>query len=1178
MTKRAILSAGLIAAAFALLVPPAFGQNVSGSLSATVYDASNAVVPNAKVVLTNEATNTTRETVSNDSGFFTISAIQPGSYTVSISARGFAVWEQKNIVFNLGEHRALPAIALQVGGIASEVHVVASAEAISPVDNGEGRQTLNGRMVSELPIQGRDAAELIKIMPGMGMNNGLNQSGWNSLVTQSNNGPIGQYSASGTQPNGAMTMTMDGANLLDPGNQGTQVANINLDQTAEVTLLYSAYGAEYAKGPVTLQAIGKSGTAHFHGSVYYYGSSPALNSTESFLKSRGGTKATYRGSKYPGVEIGGPVLIPGTGFNRKREKLFFYAAPEGMLQTPAPSYHSYFIPTAQMLAGNFSQAYLDSLGAGFAATKGLEALQPFEHGADAAYPGGMIPLSLLDPNSLAYAKTFPRMSSQVDSAGNNLFYAQAFDVNRFEFRLRIDYNISDNTKLFVSWNRQDENDINPIGVWWYPGNALPYPSLMPAHQVSNIYNANLVHVFSPSLTNETVFSLAKFLNPVRLQNPSVVNLAQVGMTGYKPLATDPYMAQIPNIVSEYNLVPGYSAPAFGTAFQNGDYGKLSFDPSIADNLSKVAGTHTMKFGFYWDFAQNTQPNGDAAQGTLDFADTGATSSGNLMADFLTGRVQSFQQAIGVGVYDLKYSQYSLYAQDQWKARRRLTVTYGVRLDHMGQWYPTSGQGLAVWSPASYNNTAAAGPWTGLLWHGIDSKIPMSGFPSKLFFPEPRIGLAYDLFGKGRTVIRGGFGVYRYQISYNSATNPGIYDEAAGSPSYNILNPPNLGWNFAQYGSSSSAAGIGTNMGALQEGDARTPYTESYNVMVSERAPWRSTVEIQYSGNRSRDLLLSGNGFNVPFLGNLNKTPVGAYFLPDPLTGVVNNPALGGVPSQDYRLYRNYQTILLTSHGSYQNYNSLVATWNKQSGPATFTANYTFGKVLGIRDGDTNNGAGNGPVMDPWNLRANYGPLAYDHTHIFNAAYAVTLPSPIHAGLVLEGLLDGWTVSGITQLQSGAPIQPNTGGNLNLNTTGGLNSLMWLGTDSENLMPVLTCDPSKDLKPGQYFNPNCFALGPKGTNGPTVWPYIHGPRFFNSDLSIHKTFRPKDRHQIEVRLSAFNFLNHPLKMFNVNGSYADLSLLFATPVAGTTNSNFLTTGSPLYATGYRVGLVSVKYKF
>ena len=1177
-SNYALMLLGLLIAALIFTASAALAQNASGSLAATVRDSTGAVVPNAKVVLKNEDTGAVRDTASNGSGFFNIPAIQPGSYTLTITVPGFAPWQRENIVFNQGESRTLPDVALQVAGATEHVQVETNAETVSPLDTGEARQTLDSNLVAHLAIQGRDAAELIKIMPGMAMNRGLSQTAWSSLTTQTNSGPIGQYSASGTQPHGAVTMTMDGANLLDPGNQGTQVANINVDQTAEVTLLYSAYGAEYAKGPVTLQAIGKSGTSHFHGAAYWYFSSPALNSLESYSKSLGGTKALYRGSYYPGVEVGGPVVIPGV-FNRNRDKLFFYAAPEGMEQTPAPTYHAYFIPTPQMLAGNFSQAYLDSLGAGFAGTKAAAALQPTEHGAAAAYPGGFIPASLIDPTSLAYAKTFPRALALPDASGNNVFYAFHYNVNRFEFRLRLDYNISDNTKFFVSWNRQDEDDVNPIGVWYYPGNALPYPSTMPAHQVANIYSANLVHVFGPSLTNETVLSLAKFLNPVRLGNPSAVDITNTGMTGYKPLAADPYMAQIPDITSQYNLVPGYYAPAFGTSFHNGAFGKMSFDPSIADNLSKIAGTHTMKFGFYWDFAENNQTGGlgNFAQGVLNFANTGATSSGNLLADFLTGRVQSFQQVPALSVYDFKYSQYSLYAQDQWKAHGRLTLTYGVRFDHMGQWYPTSGQGLVVWDPAGYNNTPAAGPWTGLLWHGRDSKIPMSGFPSKLFSPEPRVGFAFDLTGRGLTVLRGGIGLYRYQISYNSAANPGIYDEAAGIPSYNILNPANLGWNFAQY-TQPGVAGIGTNIGAMQQGDTRTPHTYTYNIILSQRVPWHSTAEIQYSGNRSRDLLLSGNGFNIPFLGNLNKTLRGAYFLPDPITGVVNDPALGGVPSQDYRSYHNYQTILLTSHGSYQNYNALVASWNKQSGRATFMLNYTFGKVLGIRDGESDNGSGNGPAMDPWNLHNNYGPLAYDHTHIFNAAYLVNLPSPIHHSFVLGGLMNGWAVSGITQVQSGAPIQPNTGGNLNLTTSGGLNSLMWLGTDSENLRPVLTCDPKSNLKTGQYFNPNCFALGPQGTNGPVVWPYIHGPAYFNSDLSIHKTFRFKERHQFEFRAAAFNFLNHPLKAFNVNGAYSDLSLLFAAPAAGTNNSNSLTTGSPLHTTGYRIGLLSLRYTF
>jgi len=1170
MYRPALFLGLLISALISFL--PALGQNASGSLDATVYDASGAVIPNAKVVLKNEATGALRDTITNSVGFFSIPAIQPAAYTLTISASGFAVWNRTNIVFNQGENRTLPDIALQVGGVTEQVHVEA-ATPMTPLDTGETRQTLDSNMVTNVPIEGRNAAELIKIMPGMAMNSGLGQTAWTSLITQSNSGPAGQYVANGTQPWGSMTITSDGANLLDPGNQGTQVADINQDQTAEVTVLTSAFGAEYAKGPVTFQAIGKSGTSAFHGALYLYAAGSAFDSENSYLRSQGFLKGQTRENfLYPGGEIGGPVLIRGVPFNRKRDKLFFYVAPEGMGQ-PATTLREAFIPTAQMLQGNFSPQYLASLGAGFASAYAVYAVAPTEHGAAAQYPGGIIPPNLLDPTSLAYVKTFPQAElSQPNGTGNNFVDGLDTSVNRFEFRVRTDYNITDSTRLFVVWDRQDEFDKNPIGVWYYPGLALPYPSGMPAHLVSNILSGNVVHVFSPTLTNETVFAVTRFLNPVRLADPAAVNPATLGLSGYQSLAPDPYLPQPPNVSG----VSGYYAPAFGTSFQGGDFGKMSLDPSVADNLSRVVGAHALKFGVYWDFAENEQPGGlgNFPQGLVDFANTGADSSGNVMADFLTGRVQSFQQVPALSVYDLKQSQYSLYAQDQWKVTRRLAFTYGVRLDHIGQWYPTSGPGLAVWDPASYSNTSAAGPWTGLLWHGIDSKIPMSGFPSKPFFVLPRFGMAWDLFGHGKTVLRGGFGVYRYQFAYNSVVTGGIYDEPTGIPSYTLTNPANPGWNFAQYGLPSAAVGLGGNLAALQQGDSRTPYTESYDFIVSQALPWKSTLEVEYSGSQSNDLLLSGNGANIPYLGNLNKTPPGAYFLPDPVTGVVNDPASAAIPYQDYRPYKNYQTMLLVSHGSYQNYNSLMASWNKQSGPVTFMANYTFGKVLGTRDGESDNGATNGYSADPWDLRDNYGVLPYDHTQIFNAAYVIHVPFQVHGGdRLLRGVANGWAIAGTTQFQSGAPIQPNTGGNLFLTTTGGLNAQMWLGTDSEEILPVLTCNPASNLKPGQYFNPDCFALGPQGTNGPAVWPYIKGPAYFNSDLSVHKEFHVGD-HPLELRISAFNFLNHPLPQFT--GS--DTELKFAAPVAGTTNSNALTTGYPLYTVGERLVLLTIKYRF
>jgi hypothetical protein len=210
-----------------LLTQAAFGQNASGSISGTVVDRTGAVIPNAKVVLQNEATNATRDTVTTGAGVFNFPAVQPGSYKVTVSATGLQTWEHPGVIVTQGSLVGLGTVTLELGKTSQEIEVVGANEALVPTDTPATAQTLNTSMIENLSIVGRDAAELMKIMPGMGMNNGLTNSMWNSYTTASNTGPIGQFSANGTQPYGALTMTSDGANLLDPGNQGTQTANIN---------------------------------------------------------------------------------------------------------------------------------------------------------------------------------------------------------------------------------------------------------------------------------------------------------------------------------------------------------------------------------------------------------------------------------------------------------------------------------------------------------------------------------------------------------------------------------------------------------------------------------------------------------------------------------------------------------------------------------------------------------------------------------------------------------------------------------------------------------------------------------------------------------------------------------------------------------------------------------------
>ncbi|MGA2592482.1 MAG: carboxypeptidase regulatory-like domain-containing protein [Bryobacteraceae bacterium] len=1168
----------------------AFGQVSTGSLSGTVVDSTGAVVPQAKIVLTNQATNSTRSTVSNGSGFFNFLAVQPATYNVTISAPGFTTWEEKDIEFTQAANVTLPNIALQVGTSKQEVEVVAAGDAAVPTDTGQSSQTLNTHMITDLAIQGRDAAELIKIMPGMGMNNGLGQSMFSSLVTQSNTGPIGSFSAQGTQPYGGMTMTSDGANLLDPGNQGTQTSNINQNQIQEVSILTNSYGAEFAKGPITFQAIGKSGSAQFHGDAYLYARNGVFNATNSLFNATA-TAAPQDSYYYPGADFGGPVIIPHTNFNRNHDKLFFYVAYEDMRQNPEGSLIQRFVPTQQMMQGNFSPSYIASLGSNFKnGPFGGDAVAPCSGSNGCTngltLPGGMIPTNLLDPNSAAYYSTFPQpnINPQSNPAGANYQYLSDTPVDRYELRVRGDYNISERTKVFFSWNRQRETDLNPISVWWGTNSDLPYPSSMPANQVSNVYSANVTHIFSPTLTNEFVFAEATFLNPIALADPAAVNPSKIGfnMVG---LFANPYTPQIPDELSWGNGVPGYFAPTFGQKFTGGDFGKYSSTPNISDNISKVLGTHTLKFGVYWDFARNWQAASnflDANQGVIEFESYGANSTGNPAADFALGRLTSFYQANSAPVENGYYHQYSLYANDQWKVNRRLTLTLGLRFDHMGNWYAEGGPGLAVWNPATYVNTSAAGPWTGLEWNSIDSSIPRSGFPSKLFFYEPRLGVAWDIFGTGKTVLRGGFGVYRYQLSNNDVTGASY-----GAP-LGVVNETTT-WNccigyqsFNQFSPSLGPAGLGTTVtGLMQEGDAATPYTESFNFTVSQRGPLNSLIELQYAGSRTHDQILDSG------LSNIDKIPVGAFFGPDPLTGAINSPFASNFPTNDYYPLHNYTGIQLLQHGSYSNYNGFIASWQKQTGHFTFTTNYTFSKVMGIRDGYTGNGNAAGVAVDPFSLTANYGPLAYDHTSIFNAAYIYNLPSPVHGNPFLGGVVNGWELSGITQAQSGPPLQPNSpNGVLNAAygsvTAGSVGPNTYLGTNAPTLLPpILTCNPTKGLSSGQYFNPSCFAPPAPGQFGPAVWPYIKGPAFFNSDLSLFKNFRFKEHHNVQLRFEAFNFLNHPLPTFNALGNNADLSLVFKDPTTGAltnTNQNDVTNGKPQYDTGRRVIEFGLKYSF
>jgi hypothetical protein len=1135
------LALGLLLVA---ITPGAYGQ-ATATLTGIVADQSKAVVPGADITLIDEASGDTRKTISNDEGYFTFTALMAKTYKLRVEMAGFQTWERIGIRVHSGDKIHIADISMVPGAPSEVVTVTGGANQIIPVDSGEKSTTITAAQIQNTPVVGRDATELLRILPGMvGMSNGVENRarytgeniGINGNGAGGKQSAIGNFSGNGGRTD-SIEITSDGVHVADPGCNCAAPVNPNVDMIQEFKVQGASFSAENSKGPVVVSTVAKSGGSEFHGEGYFYTRQSAWNSADSWVNYNHETKPN-NDYYYPGFNIGGPLLLPWTNFNRDRNKMFFFAGLEYIDQNIDTGVRRAVVPTEAWRRGDFSDAaYIDKITWDKWGIKSQPTKNGFVDGK------AVVPL---DPGGRALVGLLPLPNIEPDSPGADGYNWRSLstvDQPMIQFLTRVDYSISDNTKLYTRYNMQREDQPQQFGMWWDHAD-VPTPSRILAKNASDSISTNLSHVFNPTLTNEFTFGYTFIDFPNKWEDPSKISRTQLKY---------PYQGLWKN---GSDVIPGWTDWGGGVAqvIIDGGFNPVLFATkhlfSVGDNVTKVMSTHTVKAGFYYEWVNNKQPNHDHDNGRFEPATWAAHDTGNAYANMLLGVTSGYYEVNQSIVLDEGYHVVEGYLQDSWKARPNLTLEFGLRLSHLGPWYGRNGAAMAVFDPARYsNNPADLTQYTGIVTNLTDPNVPLSGTNAKAIVFGPRFGAAYSV--RNNTVLRGGFGVYNFH-------DPQQQDPLKNPPQTLASSVGNLYlWEVDQV--SPSLAKVNANVVRLD--DDKLPVTYNWNFTISQRLPRQMLLETSYVGNTSRNLLTGGI--------NLNAVPENTVLLPiGQSVGDWNN----------YRPRANYGDINESIHDDYSNYHSLQMLLAKQTGRLTYSAAYTFSKVLGIRSGAGETGASLGNTFR--RRERQYGVLAFDRTHVFNIAYSYLVPDIFRGNSFLQAAVNGWQFTGITTFQSGVNLGAQLN-SFNLEVRGHANGEEFTlgqehvtGTNSVSLQPVLTCDPRKGLKDGQYINPGCFAAPQPGQNGMFQFPYLRGPGYMNHDISIFKNFqmgRNEDR-KLQLRFAAHNFLNHPMKSF-VNNEEAGLRLQFMD--GQMINSQF---GYPHARYGRRIMQAAIKFMF
>jgi len=1252
----AVMRATLFLLALTLFTLTSAVAQSTASVDGIVHDAVGALIPKPKMQLTNIATGKSLTTTGNGSGVFSFSGLDSGDYVLHVDAPGFASQELSGIHLNPGDQRTFRDIMLKAGETTSVT--VTDVQGQLSTDSGETSTLISAEDIDHLAVEGRDVTELLKILPGMAIvqnsTSFANAAYDPSLV--SFGGAIGSYSGNGTQTNSTALLS-DGMDITDPGSYGLAIQNVNYDQVAEVKVQTGSFTSDTAHGPIVVNAIGKSGGATFHGSLYTYARTYQLNSLD--------WQAKYVGSQpphdrqiYPGITIGGPVFIPGLNFNRSK-KLTFFVGAEEYAQRSVYAYNSPYaatvtalVPTANMRKGIFSDNELNSLlgpnrianpnyVAGSTATAtydpyycpntiytsicntpttgpfGPNYVPTITNGDISAYP---------DPLGTALLNSLP-LPNRPSNGQYNYLQTDFVNSNLYQIKSRLDYAISDKTHAFLSYGLESGKQYQPSLTYGRAGaNGMGGGVDTPGGGYigtarSHVASVEVTSVLSSSLTNQFYAGGAYFSQTFNLRTPSALTGEPYSLlfaNGSVGLPSDQTYGS-----STYAALPfiSYEDPTFG-----GDFTKKQLRVA-GDNVTKLIQRHTLRAGIYYQFDANPQISAQNTNGSLSdyyhpasFSDAdGSTvySSGNNTADLFEGIIGNISQVNKKVETNVYFWGLSGYAQDHWLVGKKMSIDAGIRLEHLTPWSDPHGQGVAIFDPASYLSGAPlASP--GVLYHAIDPSIPLTGVATRAFFIEPRAGIVYDFGGNSKTILRGGYGVYRQHDSYNDGL---LSDQTAeGQRSYSL---PNSGHTFKNLNILQSSI-TNTTTGFIKDAsinvhlasDNEMSRVQTYNLVLDQRFAKNLVMEIGYVGNYGDHLMEANN------LRNINALPLGSLYGPEPNAGRAdsaknigrvwqifttngNIPTLSNLQVSDtdsYRKYPLYSAINAIQHRGYSNYNGMQSQLTYSAKSLRLSANYTWSKALGAVSGG-----------DPTNLDNDYLPLSVDRTNILNFTYSYTLGNLVKERFA-GWFTNAWEVSGIVNYQSGTILQSLIGPNYQIQGTvtvpagttaaiPGTNNTSTctvtaptttcalpigsgylLGTPDISLQPVLKGNPH-GTKAHQYINGAAFSLAPLGTQGQYDYGNLRGPAYFNTDIAVRKQFNLAGKKSLQLRVAAFNFINRANYTFSnlspggysMNFTQTQNGLDINSDLAATTNQNTSFGFTPI-RTGRRVMEVSVKYVF